>query len=447
MFIYHAKPTPFDFEIRAQKMRLFGRGPTRTKITLFLAFLLQPEIRPNVCLLLTSIFLMLSSLFLLQSNFVTLICEFIEYQNSRTDVGDTTSHGEEGLSMETQMYQFTNFLGKVLGCLGLIIFIGAVVLMLKVVIEFRKEREKIKTERESIQRKSVFQMKESIGEYYEKNPLGPAGRIRGITWFNQCEEVKAARLDYSPHKVRHLTKCSNPTFTNFNAALQEKMFNSSQSSINSDLHKQHEFCKDSDYDSPTHLHASNSYHHHQMRRCSAWSNQSFTSKQWKRAPESQYVSRKNSTVTFRDQYSQPASEYKICTDYDDADLMDGVSKNGGRSSDDLDSRSASPKRSPASTLNVPSLHITSEPKISPNAFLQPSNLLAPTRAGSKTFRIRNRHHTDELPPLGEAPRIKQSQSLKHKRNREDSHKNYVTFRDDRDNYKVTGSGYRVESTR
>ena len=80
----------------------------------------------------------------------------------------------------------------------------------------------------------MFEMKETVSNYYEKNPLGPTGRIQGIVWLGQCKEVKNSKLDYSPHKMRHvydtgLSNIKRPTFSNLNAAWQEKMFESNYS--------------------------------------------------------------------------------------------------------------------------------------------------------------------------------------------------------------------------
>ena len=197
-----SEPKAFDFETRAQSYRLFGRGYHRNQLCFCIAFLFQPEMRPNICLMICCSVLILFSCGVLCSGltewFWNRILPIDSMANEFNNIGPKAQASVipflDIKMTADNLIQLTFTFGYILFYLGLSGVIFSVILIAQVAISFREERTRLKKEEVHFAQKSINEIKATIRDYYKKNPLGPSGRIQGIVWLRQCSEVRKARL-------------------------------------------------------------------------------------------------------------------------------------------------------------------------------------------------------------------------------------------------------------
>lgn len=72
----------------------------------------------------------------------------------------------------------------------------AIVIISNMFVKFNRDTNKNFKTKSTCDQISNLILRQRINDYYKQNPLGPAGRVRGVVFIHKCDEVKYAFQDY-----------------------------------------------------------------------------------------------------------------------------------------------------------------------------------------------------------------------------------------------------------
>lgn len=73
-----------------------------------------------------------------------------------------------------------------------IIMLIALIIVSNMFVKFNRDTNKNFKTKSTCDQISNLILRQRINDYYRQNPLGPAGRVRGVVYIHKCEEVQHA---------------------------------------------------------------------------------------------------------------------------------------------------------------------------------------------------------------------------------------------------------------
>lgn len=83
---------------------------------------------------------------------------------------------------------------KWISSINAIIMIIGIIIVSNMFVKFKNDTHKHVTQKNTCDQISSLILRQRVNEYYNANPLGPAGRVRGVTFLRKCSEVRDAFL-------------------------------------------------------------------------------------------------------------------------------------------------------------------------------------------------------------------------------------------------------------